>query len=300
MKRLLIFLLLLPILSFSQANPFEVFENLLGKKWVANGQWGDGSAFKQEIEFRYNLDKSIIETNSWGFTNQEQTEFGLRNKGIRAVDPASGKLKFWEFDVFGGTTYGTIEIEDKNIRYQYKYGETVVTDFWEYIDDFTYNFKVGNYEDETWKQVYLETQFKAKTATGKTLAFKRLKERLAGEWSSKAWDGNLHESWRIDQDGNLLQNAQYMEDGKIVYEATNKLEMVENDLILFSVIKDSNPKIFRATGWTDRQVLFENSEYKNPSKVLYDLKDEKSFTRTISGTEQGEPTTYTFNFERKE
>jgi hypothetical protein len=35
----------------------------------------------------------------------------------------------------------------------------MVTDMWEYIDDSTYNFKVGNYQNGIWKQVYLSTQF---------------------------------------------------------------------------------------------------------------------------------------------
>jgi len=32
---------------------------------------------------------------------------------------------------------------------------------WEYIDDNTYNFTIGEYDDGQWKQKYLETQFKA-------------------------------------------------------------------------------------------------------------------------------------------
>ncbi len=157
----LIFLLAIIQISFSQNTSMSIFDNLVGKTWQAEGKWGDGSKFKQEITLEYSLDKNLVVTKSKGFTDQEQTKYGDRNHGIRKYDEASKSLKFWEFDVFGGVTEGTISSEGKNIMYQYEYGGSKVTDLWEYVDDHTYNFKVGNYADGKWKQVYLNTQFKA-------------------------------------------------------------------------------------------------------------------------------------------
>ena len=71
-------------------------------------------------------------------------------------------MRFWEFDVFGGVTEGTVEFEDKDIVYTYKYGESIVTDYWQYVDENTYNFTVGSRENGEWKQKYLETKFLAK------------------------------------------------------------------------------------------------------------------------------------------
>ncbi len=149
--------------SFGQKNELSIFNNLIGKKWEAEGNWGDGSKFKQEITFSYDLNNTIVIVQSNGYTNQEQTQYGARNHGIRKFDTKTNTLKFWEFDVFGGLTEGEIKIDGKNIIYQYQYGKSVVTDMWEYVDDNTYNFKVGNYNNGIWKQVYLSTQFKTTT-----------------------------------------------------------------------------------------------------------------------------------------
>jgi len=145
----------------SQNLDLSIFEPLMGKTWKAEGTWGDGSKFQQEITFAYDLGSSLVITESKGFTNQEQTTFGPRNHGIRKYDPQNQTIVFWEFDVFGGVTQGTVTQKGKDIIYTYDYGGTQVTDYWEYVDANTYNFTVGSYNDGGWAQTYLQTQFKA-------------------------------------------------------------------------------------------------------------------------------------------
>ena len=137
-----------------------MFDNLVGKSWKASGNWGDGNKFNQEIKFDYSLDSTIVIAKSIGFINKEQTKLGLRNHGIRQYDKITKSIKFWEFDVFGELTKGSVFSEGKNIVYQYTYGTSTITDMWEYVDDSTYNLIVGTYENGEWKQVYLSTKFK--------------------------------------------------------------------------------------------------------------------------------------------
>ena len=147
-------------MAFGQKSKLSIFDNLVAKKWKAEGNWEDGSKFKQELKINYSLDSTIIIVNSTGFIDKEQTKLGLRNHGIRQYDEQSKSLKFWEFDTFGGRTEGIILSEGKNIIYQYNYGDSILTDMWEYIDDSTYNFKVGDYKNGVWIQLYLSSQFK--------------------------------------------------------------------------------------------------------------------------------------------
>lgn len=161
MKNIVVYLILLiSIQTYSQKSKLSIFDNLVAKTWKAEGNWENGSKFKQEIKIWYSLDSTIVITNAIGFIDKEQTKLGLRNHGIRQFDGPSGSIKFWEFDVFGGLTTGTVFAKGKDIVYQYEYGGTMVTDMWEYIDDSTYDFKVGSYENGTWKQIYLNVQFK--------------------------------------------------------------------------------------------------------------------------------------------
>jgi len=156
---LLVVTFLITTLSFGQDSKLAIFDNLVSKTWKAEGAWGDGSKFVQEITFNYSLDKTVVIAESIGFVDKAQTKLGPRNHGVRQFDAKTNIIKFWEFDVFGGLTEGTVVGEGKNIIYQYKYGNSVVTDMWEYVDDSTYTFKVGSYENGEWKQVYLSTQF---------------------------------------------------------------------------------------------------------------------------------------------
>ncbi|WP_262420309.1 VOC family protein [Flagellimonas meishanensis] len=154
----LIFGLIFLTLS-AQQDRLAIFDHLMGKTWKAEGEWGDGTKFKQETSFRYSLDSTLIIAESEGFTDRAQTTFGPRNHGIRKFDPQTNSVKFWEFDVFGGVTEGTVKSKGKDIMYVYDYGESTITDYWEYVDDSTYNFIVGSYKDGTWEQTYLKTQF---------------------------------------------------------------------------------------------------------------------------------------------
>ena len=150
-------------LVIGQDSELMIFDNLIGKTWKAEGIWGDGSKFIQEVYFEYDLENTLVTAKSKGFIDKEQTKIGDRNLGIRKFDKESNTIKFWEFDVFGGVTEGKVFTEGKNIVYQYKYGTSVVTDMWEYVDSSTYNFKVGSYVDGKWNQIYLSTKFVEQT-----------------------------------------------------------------------------------------------------------------------------------------
>ncbi|MEM1321912.1 MAG: nuclear transport factor 2 family protein [Bacteroidota bacterium] len=162
----------------------SVFDPLIGKTWKAEGRWGDGSVFKQEITFRYGLDKQVVYADAQGFVDEQRTQWGKRNHGIRRWDAQDQVIKFWEFDVFGGLTEGRVFSQGDSIYYQYNYGEgdqqSLVTDAWEKIDDQTYAFKVGQYENGVWKQVYLDTRFiAAPTFTGSEEDFEQIMKNIA-------------------------------------------------------------------------------------------------------------------------
>jgi hypothetical protein len=162
MKNLLLIIsLFISSIAFCQEQDLSAFKNLVNKTWKAEGKWGDGNSFYQEITFAYSKDSSIITTKTIGFLNKEKNELGQRNLGIRQLDEKTGTIKFSEYDIFGGLTEGKVTVKDKNILYEYQYGKVAVIDLWEYVDDNTYNFKVGDLKKGVWKEVFLKTQFKA-------------------------------------------------------------------------------------------------------------------------------------------
>ncbi|MBT8185450.1 MAG: hypothetical protein KJN76_11470 [Eudoraea sp.] len=286
---------LFTVLCYPQEAPMAVFDPLVNHTWKAEGQWGDGSAFKQQVSFEYALNKRIVIARTDGYTNEERTSFGRRNHGIRQYDSITGKIKFWEFDVFGGLSAGEVTQNGPNISYTYDYGNKTVTDLWERVNDSTYNFTVGYFNNGSWEQRFLETVFVRSTVPTR---LEHIEEKLTGRWISKAWDGQLEEVWMLDENKHLLQRATYTEQGKVLYKASSKIERIDKELILFSIITGNNPKIFKASSESPTSITFENTEYGYPNKLVYSFKADGTYHRTISGIENGEVKNYTFEFKR--
>ena len=123
-------------------------------------------------------------------------------------------------------------------------------------------------------------------------------EKLTGKWQATAFSGELHETWQSTSDGWLVQQGFYIENRDTSYSANTKIEKVAGELILFSVIKNSNPKIFQAIKTTPDSIVFENTDYKNPYRVKYEFLGATDYRRTITGYEQDSLVTYIFDFEK--
>ena len=126
-----------------------------------------------------------------------------------------------------------------------------------------------------------------------------LENKLAGKWVAKAFTGELHEEWNLGKDGWVNQKGHYIEKNDTSYSAVTKIEKVGQDLILFSVIKDSNPKIFKSILVKENEIIFENKDYKNPFEVKYEFISENKYRRTIKGFERDSLVTYEFNFKKQ-
>ena len=125
-----------------------------------------------------------------------------------------------------------------------------------------------------------------------------LESKLSGKWTAKAFDGELHEEWTLNSDGWMQQEGFYIEKSDTSYAAKTQIQKVGGKIILFSVIKDSNPKIFQSTRVEDNTMVFENRDYKNPYQVKYEFLSSDNYRRTITGRENDSLVSYEFNFEK--
>ena len=134
---------------------YRVLGELVGGVWTYEGKWSSGESFKQEIKFYWGLDQHIIKLQTYGVINQDTKAYGLRNEGIRAWDASLGKMKFIEFDVFGGVTEGYCVFEADQFHYEYQYeveGQMhTFRDTWRKIDNDSYEFSVKMKIEEGWK-----------------------------------------------------------------------------------------------------------------------------------------------------
>jgi len=125
-----------------------------------------------------------------------------------------------------------------------------------------------------------------------------LETRLSGKWIAKAFDGELHEEWKLNEDGWMQQEGFYIERTDTSYAAKTQIQKVGNDIILFSVIRNSNPKIFKSISSEENKIIFENDDYKNPYRVKYEFLTNQKYRRTIRGYENDSLVIYEFNFEK--
>ena len=123
--------------------------------------------------------------------------------------------------------------------------------------------------------------------------------KLSGSWKATAFDGELHETWTLGRNGWMQQQGFYIEKSDTSYSATTRIEKVSNDIILFSVIRNSNPKIFKAIKVNESELIFENKDYKNPFQVHYEFLDENKYHRTITGYENDSLVRYKFEFNKQ-
>ena len=125
-----------------------------------------------------------------------------------------------------------------------------------------------------------------------------LESKLSGKWTAKAFDGELHEEWKLGNEGWMQQEAYYIEKSDTSYAAKTQIQKIGNDVILFSVIRNSNPKIFKSTSSKNDKIVFENKDYKNPFQVTYEFISENIYRRTIKGYEKDSLVVFEFNFEK--
>ncbi len=125
-----------------------------------------------------------------------------------------------------------------------------------------------------------------------------LSKKLKGKWIAKAWTGELHEEWKIGEDGWLIQEGHYVENGDTSYSARTKIELIDQSIILFSVIKNSTPKIFEAKEFSTDGFTVENTEYRNPFQVEYRFIDSENYERIITGYEQDSLVSTLFQFKK--
>ena len=157
---LLLIAMFLPVLAIGQTTNLSHFQNFVGGKWQMEGKWSNGKTFKQEVVFNWGLNKNIVKVKTFGVTNPQTGEYGLRNEGIRAWNKEKNTIEFWEFDLFGGITEGTCNFEGKNLFYLYNYHGEELKESWIYIDENTYSYEIASVKDGNVIKSYLKSIYK--------------------------------------------------------------------------------------------------------------------------------------------
>lgn len=126
---------------------YALFSNLVGT-WETKGNWKNGSPYHQQMVVAKELTGNIFTAKTRDFVDSKQFDDAGRNFGVRAWDKQEKKMKFWEFDVFGGITKGEIIFDGNNIYFVYDYPDKngnarKMADAWVHVDKNTYQFTIA-------------------------------------------------------------------------------------------------------------------------------------------------------------
>src|SRR5688500_18896145 len=102
--------------TLTKEEAYKVYSNYVGGKWETKGKWKVWTDFHQEITVETELTKNIFTARTRDYVDSKKFDNSQRNYGIRAWDSQEQKMKFWEFDVFGGINTGDVIIDGNDIH----------------------------------------------------------------------------------------------------------------------------------------------------------------------------------------
>ena len=152
--------------SLDRASSYALFASLLGT-WETKGTWKSGAPYHQQIVVENALTGNIFTASTQDFVDSKQFDDSRRNYGVRAWDQQEKKMRFWEFDVFGGITKGEIIFEGRNIFFVYDYHDRngkarKMADAWVYVDQNTYQFSIAEYKNGKLGTPFMSSIYKRK------------------------------------------------------------------------------------------------------------------------------------------
>jgi hypothetical protein len=127
-------------------------------------------------------------------------------------------------------------------------------------------------------------------------------EWLLGSWENNAEYGNMQENWKKVNDS-VCQGESYFIKGKdTLHSETITLQQKEDQVLYVPTVRGQNndqPVVFLLTKQTPKQLVFENPNHDYPKKIIYNLITKDSLVATISGTQQGKPSSDSFPMKKR-
>jgi hypothetical protein len=124
---------------------------------------------------------------------------------------------------------------------------------------------------------------------------------LPGKWENKTPDGNLLEIWKKTNDS-VYDGVSYFIKGKdtLHFEEIQLKQKGEN-LLYVSTIRgqnDDEPVTFVPKLETEKQLVFENPKNSYPKKISYLNNPNGNLTISISGIQQGKPSSTSYSLKK--
>ncbi|MBP6558203.1 MAG: hypothetical protein KAX93_07445 [Flavobacterium sp.] len=126
---------------------------------------------------------------------------------------------------------------------------------------------------------------------------------LIGQWENKTPDGYLTETWSKENDSTFSGQTYFIVNEKdTVHSESIVLTQLKEELIYRPTVKGQNndePVDFKLTTDVENIFTFENPKHDYPQKITYKKVNDKSLVATISGNQQGKPSSESYPMSKK-
>ncbi|MCF6128753.1 DUF6265 family protein [Flavobacterium sp. AS60] len=125
---------------------------------------------------------------------------------------------------------------------------------------------------------------------------------LVGNWEQKLPDGTLKETWTKQNDSTFSGDSYFINTKDTVHFESIKLTQKDDELTYIATVIGQNndePVSFKLTSDADNTFAFENPTHDYPQKITYKKVNETSLIATISGKQQGKPTSESYPMTKK-
>lgn len=126
-------------------------------------------------------------------------------------------------------------------------------------------------------------------------------EWLIGTWENKTELGKLSESWEKTNDSVLIGHSYFIKAKDTLHFESIELKQRRDDLFYIPTVRgqnDDKPVEFVLTSSTPKQMTFANALHDYPQKIVYNQINNDSLVATISGVQQGKPSTKSYPMKR--
>ncbi len=126
---------------------------------------------------------------------------------------------------------------------------------------------------------------------------------LVGEWENKMPEGVLTETWVAYNDSTFLGRTVFIKEKDTLHYEEIVLTQKGETLLYIPTIKgqnDDKPVEFKMTeSKTENEFAFENPKHDYPQKIVYKKVSDTNLVATISGKQQGKPSSESFPMAKK-
>ena len=125
---------------------------------------------------------------------------------------------------------------------------------------------------------------------------------LVGNWEQKLPNGLITETWTKENDSTFSGKSYFVKEKDTLSFESIELLQKKDTLYYIPTVKGQNsdkPITFILTTATEKEFTFENPAHDYPQKIVYKKVNDTNLVATISGMQQGKPSSESYSMKKQ-